>query len=106
MFPHERSLVKKMDGRPFALLGVNTDRSLDALKGAQKKHELNFRSWWDGGSGKISKQWRVEALPTLILIDHKGVVRWRQLGVPRNLESMDERIEQLVQEAESFRKSS
>ena len=25
MFPHERSLVKRLEGRPFALIGVNSD---------------------------------------------------------------------------------
>jgi hypothetical protein len=32
MYPHERSLVKKMEGKPFALIGVNSDADRDALK--------------------------------------------------------------------------
>ena len=30
MFPYERSLVKRLEGEPFALIGVNGDRDLTA----------------------------------------------------------------------------
>ena len=32
MYPHERSLVKRMANRPFALIGVNSDRDREKLK--------------------------------------------------------------------------
>ena len=32
MYPHERSLVKKLADKPFALVGVNSDDDLDELK--------------------------------------------------------------------------
>ena len=31
MFPYERSLVKRMENRPFALIGVNSDKDKAAL---------------------------------------------------------------------------
>jgi peroxiredoxin len=99
MFAHERSLVQKYEGRPFALLGVDEDDDRETLQKAQKKHDLNWRSWWDEGSS-IAQQWKVESLPMLFLIDHKGMVRWHSEGVP-NLKQMDELIERLVKEAES-----
>jgi hypothetical protein len=100
MFAHERSLVQKYEDKPFVLLGVNTDDSREKLQVAQKKHDLNWRSWWDGMGGPIASQWRVEGLPTLFLIDHKGLIRWENLGAP-DLKVMDQLIEQLVQEAEA-----
>ena len=102
MFAHERSLVLKYEGKPFALLGVNTDDSLEKLQLAQKKHDLNWRSWWDGMSGPITFQWKVEGLPTFYLLDHKGLIRWENVGSP-DLKVMDQLIEQLVQEAEADR---
>ena len=48
MYPHERSLVENMAGRPFALLGVNTDDDLAQLKHVIQKEQINWRSWWDG----------------------------------------------------------
>ncbi len=32
MYPHERSLVKRLKDQPFALLGVNSDEDLEGLK--------------------------------------------------------------------------
>ena len=37
MFPHERSLVKRLEGKPFALLGVNSDEDKDKLKEQNEK---------------------------------------------------------------------
>ena len=34
MYDHERSLVKKYSGRPFVLLGVNTDEQPDFAREA------------------------------------------------------------------------
>jgi len=100
MFAHERSLVQKYEGKPFVLLGVNADDTLEKLQQTQKKYDLNWRSWWDGISGPIAFQWKVEGLPTCFLIDHKGLIRWETLGVP-DLKVMDQLIEQLVQEAQA-----
>jgi len=96
MFAHERSLVQKYEGKPFVLLGVNTDAAREKLQKAQKKYELNWRSWWDGSGGPISAQWKVEGFPTLFLIDHKGMIRWDSAVVP-DLKRMDALIDQLVQ---------
>ena len=100
MFAHERSLVQKYEGKPFVLLGVNTDDSLEKLQLAQKTYELNWRSWWDGMGGPIAFEWKVPGLPTLFLIDHKGLIRWETLGVP-DLKVMDQLIERLVEEAQA-----
>ena len=39
MYPHERSLVKRLEGKPFALLGVNSDPK-DRLRQAMKKENI------------------------------------------------------------------
>ena len=49
MYPHERSLVKRLEGKPFALLGVNSDTK-DRVRQAMKKENITWRSWWDGGN--------------------------------------------------------
>jgi hypothetical protein len=100
MFDHERSLVRKYQDRPFVLLGVDQDPDRETLLKAQSKHNLNWRSWWDEGHS-IAARWKVEGLPTLFLIDHKGNLRWHLEGAPSSTRLMDEMIEQLVKEAES-----
>src|ERR1700693_6116491 len=99
MYGHERSLVQRYQGRPFALVGVHTDRDVETLKQVQQQEHLTWRSWFDGPSGPISRQWGVESFPTLFLIDAKGVVRFQYDGAPP-AEQLDAAVETLVKEAE------
>ena len=48
MYPHERSLVKRLAGKPFALLGINSDSDKDDLKKVMEKEQITWRSWWNG----------------------------------------------------------
>ena len=100
MYPHERSLVKRMAGRPFALIGVNSDRDLGKLRERLKEEEINWRSFWcgkDGTGGPIPSLWNVTGWPTIYFIDHEGVIREKSVGSPENL---DEIIDDLVEKAE------
>jgi len=101
MYPHERSLVKKMEEKPFVLLGVNSDSDKDELKKVMDKEKITWRSWWDGGStgGPIATAFAVEGWPTLYVVDHKGVIRHKWVGSPGD-KVLDESIEALVKEAE------
>jgi len=106
MYPHERSLVKKLADKPFALVGVNSDPDLDKLKPVLEKEEITWRSFWNGKEGTrgpISAEWNVHSWPTLYVIDHKGVIRHKYVGSPGN-EVLDKAIEKLVEEAEKSAK--
>ncbi|HEY7154811.1 MAG TPA: hypothetical protein VH575_12690 [Gemmataceae bacterium] len=93
--------MEKYQGRPFVPLGVNVDERRETLQRTREKEDLNWRSWWDGKGGPIWLRWKVNSLPTLFLLDHKGDIRWKSVGVPPSLKRMDELIEQLVKEAEA-----
>lgn len=82
MFPQERELVKNLRDKPFVLLGVNSD-SRKRLKQSQKRNNLVWRSFWDGGSteGPISQAFQVVDWPTIYVIDHKGRIRHKGEGV-------------------------
>jgi hypothetical protein len=102
MYPHERSLVKKMADKPFALIGVNSDRDLKELKKTLEEEEITWRSFWNGEmgtGGPISTDWNVRGWPTLFVIDHKGVIRHKWLGNPVD-EKLDAAIDKLVAIAE------
>ena len=106
MYPHERSLVKKMENKPFALIGVNSDQDREALKEVLKTEEITWRSFWngkEGTGGPISTKWNVSGWPTLYVLDHKGIIRHKWLGSPGD-KVMDEAIERLVKEAEGEKK--
>ena len=99
MYPHERSLVKRLANKPFALVGVNSDRDRTALKEVMKKENITWRSFWNGGStgGPISTKWNVRGWPTLYLIDAKGVIRFKNVRG----ESMDKAVDLLLKEMEA-----
>jgi hypothetical protein len=102
MYPHERSLVKKMADKPFALVGVNSDQDMKALKPVLEKEQITWRSFQNGPPGSptaISADWNVSGWPTVCLIDHKGVIRNRWLGPPDSTK-LDEAVQALVKEAE------
>ena len=102
MYPHERSLVKKLADKPFALIGVNSDRDLEALKPRLKEEQITWRSFWcgpKGTGGPIPTEWRVRGWPTLYVIDHKGIIRHKWSGSPGD-KVLDEAIDKLVADAE------
>ena len=96
MYPHERSLVKRLEGKPFALLGVNSDTDRNKLKGTLKEENITWRNWWDGGgtSGPIASQWNVHGWPTIYVVDAKGVIRFKNVRG----EKMDEAVDKLLKE--------
>ena len=101
MYPHERSLVKRLEGKPFALVGVNSDQDKAELKKAMAKENITWRSFFDGGKvgGPIATRWAVQGWPTLYVIDHKGVIRHKHVGSPGD-KVLDDEIEKLLKEAE------
>lgn len=101
MIPHERSLVNKLSGKPFVLIGVNSDRDPEQLKKDLKENQVTWRSFQNERKGEksISTDWNVQGWPTLYLIDHQGVIKKKWLGSPGN-ETLDKEVEMLVQAAE------
>jgi len=101
MYPHERSLVKKLGDKPFALVGVNSDDDLEALKKVLETEQITWRSFRNNQEGGqvVSKDWNIQGWPTVFLIDHKGVIRQKYIGAPEE-EKLDTAIEKLLEAAE------
>lgn len=97
MVPHERSLVKRLEGKSFALLGIDLDPSKDILKKTEQEEKITWRSWFDGQEGPIAKQWNIRYLPTIYVLDAKGVIRYK--GV-RDKE-LDTAVDMLLKEIEA-----
>jgi len=99
MYPHERSLVKRLQGKPFALVGVNSDPDKAALQKRLQEENITWPSFWNGlkgTGGPISAKWNVSGWPTIYVLDQKGVIRFK--GVRG--EKMDEAVDQLLAEME------
>ena len=76
MIPHERSLVEKFKDKPFALLGVDSDKDLEQYRTQAKQEGVTWRSFHDETTeGPIATRWNIHGWPTVYLIDHLGVIR-------------------------------
>jgi Thioredoxin-like len=103
MYPHERSLVKRLENRPFALIGVNSDRDKDELKKVLEKENITWRSFWNGPKGTggpISEAWKVQGWPTIYVLDGNGVIRYRDVRG----EAMDRAVDELLAELDKGKK--
>jgi len=79
MLPHEREMVEhKYKDRPFVMLGVASDAA-DTLREFSKDNPLPWPNIVDG-TKIVSREWGVHNFPTMVLIDHKGVIRDRWEG--------------------------
>lgn len=96
MYAHERSLVQRMVNRPFALIGVNSD-PLEKAQDALERENITWRSFFNGGTtgGPISQAWGVRAWPTIYVLDHAGVIRFKNVRG----EAMDKAVDELMEEA-------
>src|SRR5262245_8682820 len=103
MYPHERSLVKRLADRPFALIGVNSDADRDKLKPVLQKEQITWSSFWNGPkvtSGPISEAWHGRGWPTSYVLDVAVVIRYRNFRG----EGMDRAVDQLLSELETQKK--
>ena len=98
MLPHERSLVKRLQHEPFALLGINSDGDAKQVKPLFDKHEITWRNAMDGTpGGPLANQWNVNSFPGIYILDAKGVIRYRGLRD----EAMEEAVLELIEEAKA-----
>jgi len=102
LVPHERELVERLKGKPFALIGVNSDKNKTKLAEVMKDEKITWRSFWcgeKGSQGEIPSAWNVAGWPTIYVLDHNGVIRAKQaIGKP-----LDRIIDALIQEVEAKR---
>ena len=95
MYPHERSLVRRLADKPFAIIGVNSDSDLEEIRQTVKEKSLTWRSFQNKSNEvEISKDWNIKGWPTTYLIDKDGVIRKKS---PRGKE-LDQALEDLMAE--------
>jgi peroxiredoxin len=77
--PHERELVERLKGRPFALLGVNGDEDTEAAQNVIKKEQISWPNWNDprtrDGTGPIAERFHIHGWPSTFVFDAEGIIR-------------------------------
>lgn len=96
MYPHERSLVKRLANEKFTLLGINSDATPEKYFDAVKREQLTWPSMFDGGStnGPIATKWGIRGWPSIFVIDAMGVIRYRDVREKQ----LDEAVDKLIAE--------
>lgn len=91
---HYVSLQSRMEGRPFVLLGVNSDVNKEETRIRMANAKMTWRNWCDGKrGGEIQSAWGITK-PMNFIIDQKGVVRYANLyGI-----DLDNAIDRLLNE--------
>ncbi len=72
-------LQKKHAADPFVIIGVSADRDQTPWKAFIEKHKLTWTHYYDD-KHMMSSKFRVAGFPTYILIDHEGIIQYRQQG--------------------------
>ena len=63
----------------YELLAINLDESREAAQGAATELKMPFPVLLDA-AGKVANEYRVEGIPTLIVIDKAGMVLYSSVG--------------------------
>lgn len=74
-FDSGRSLVKQYEGKPFALIGVNSDYEIEDAREIKKQAGLTWPSFFDEQQ-QISSVYGILGYPTVIVIDANGKIQW------------------------------
>jgi thiol-disulfide isomerase/thioredoxin len=95
--PHEKELAKRLEGKPFALLGVNCDRTKEKARAVLEKENISWPNWYDGdsgatGQGAIAAHYHIQGLPTVYVLDGDGIIRAKDVRG----EALDRAVEKLL----------
>lgn len=94
MIPHEKALVQRLKDEPFVLLGINSDEKESYIT-QRAEMGVTWPSINDASvTPSISTTWGVQGWPTIYVLDHKGVIRFKDVRG----EEMDRAVDQLLAE--------
>jgi thiol-disulfide isomerase/thioredoxin len=94
MIPQEKRLIETYKKRPFALLSVCADESLEQAQKTAAEEKMDWPCWFDGKNGPISHDWNVLGFPTIYVLDKSGRIAGKSL---RGKE-LDAKVAELIEE--------
>lgn len=101
MYPQLRSLTKKLDGKPFQIVGVNTDTSQRRIASTMKHLKLDWQNFWQmGNKGKHTTEWQVNSWPSLFVIDQDGIIRHKNITGKKLDEALTKMMSELGHEVD------
>ena len=102
MVPHERAMAQRMEGKAFALVGVNGDGDKAEARRVCLEERMTWRSFADESNPeeKIATVWSIRGWPTVYVLDDQGVIRFKLCGYggKRSEEVLDAVVDQVLNE--------
>ena len=96
--PHLNKLYEKYKSSGFVLLGVNVDDDATQAAGVASKLGVKFPVLPDSDK-RVSRQYDLSAMPSTVLIDRDGRVRYLHRGYQNGYENTyDKQIRELLKE--------
>ena len=75
--PHLKEAYKKLHAKGFEIVGISSDDDKELLQKVIKKEEISWAQYLDGDRGgpKFGEDFEIASIPTMWLIDKKGILR-------------------------------
>ena len=91
-------MYKKYRPAGFTLIGVNVDKEAPAVKELLARKPVSFPVLLDPAN-QVSKAYHVDEMPSSVIIDRKGAIRYIHRGYkPGDENEYQDRIRQLIRE--------
>jgi len=93
--PHVKAAYEKLREKGFEIVGISLDQSLDKLKQVLAREKMTWPQYFeeDGSGNKFAEEFGIRGIPTMWLVDKKGVLR--DLN---GRERLEEKVEKLLAE--------
>jgi peroxiredoxin len=96
--PLLEQMYKKYKPAGFTLIGVNVDKEAPPVKELLARKPVSFPVLLDPAN-QVSKAYHVDEMPSSVIIDRKGVIRYIHRGYkPGDENEYQDRIRQLIRE--------
>jgi len=84
----------------LAVFGISMDEDRAQVEAWLAEHPVSFRILWDQGGSRHAERLDVQRLPTTLVLDRAGLVRFVHQGfTPRHAEVLEREVRQLLSEA-------
>ena len=95
--PDLQDLADKYKARGFEILSVNQGEPADQVSNFLQSRKYTFHGVLDPDQA-VGHQFGVQAIPTLVLVDKKGVVQFIRVGYAENEDDLRQLVEKLTRD--------
>ncbi|HZT22440.1 MAG TPA: TlpA disulfide reductase family protein [Verrucomicrobiae bacterium] len=95
--PDLQDLADQYGKQGLEILSVNQGEPADQVRDFIERRKYTFHVVLDGDQ-TAGNEYGVQAIPTLVLVDKKGIVQWIRVGYSPDEHDLKQRVEKLTQE--------